>query len=58
VYIPGEKIAFIRDLTSEDFYNNNYCDKKKLNSLSHYLKTLEFTYCLLGHADQSAKMMY
>lgn len=55
VYIPEERIVFIGDSTSEDFYNNNYYDQKKLNSLIHFLENLEFTYCLLGHADPVSK---
>ena len=38
VYIPKEKVLFLGDSTSEDFFNNDYMDKKKLESL---IKTIE-----------------
>ena len=39
IYIPEEEILFLGDSTSEDFYNDGYMDKNKLNKL---LKTIEY----------------
>ncbi|WP_019392556.1 MBL fold metallo-hydrolase [Priestia filamentosa] len=55
IYVPEEKILFIGDSTSEDFYNNHYLDKDKLNSLIKTLESINFTHCLLGHTDPLKK---
>lgn len=33
VYISEEKVLFLRDSTSEDFFNDRYMDKDKLKDL-------------------------
>lgn len=55
IYIPEEKVLFVGDSTSEDFYNNHYLDKNKLKSLVATLESLECDYCLLGHAEPLKK---
>ncbi|WP_440897141.1 MBL fold metallo-hydrolase [Amphibacillus sp. Q70] len=56
IYIPEEKILFIGDATSEDFFNNYYLDLQKLKSLIKTLESIDFTYCLLGHTDPVRKL--
>lgn len=55
IYIPKEKVVFIGDSTSEDFYNDNFLDKGKLESLIATLESIECNYCLLGHAEPLKK---
>lgn len=55
VYIREEKVVFMGDSTSEDFYNDNFLDKNKLKSLVSTLESIECDYCLLGHAEPLKK---
>ena len=51
IYIPEEKILFLGDSTSEDFFNNNYMDINKLKSLIETIGKIECKTCILGHAE-------
>jgi glyoxylase-like metal-dependent hydrolase (beta-lactamase superfamily II) len=55
IYIPEEKVLFMGDATSEDYYNNSYLDKEKLKHLVQTLESIECNYCLLSHADPLKK---
>lgn len=55
IYIPEEKVVFIGDSTSEDFYNHHYLDKNKLKRLVAKLESIECDYCLLGHSEPLKK---
>ncbi len=55
IYIPEEKILFLGDSTSEDFYNNGYMDKDKLESLINVVESTDCQYCILSHADPLTK---
>ena len=51
IYIPEEKVLFLGDSTSEDFFNNNYMDINKLKSLIETIGKIECKTCILGHAE-------
>lgn len=51
IYIPEEKVLFLGDSTSEDFFNNNYMDINKLKSLIETIANIECKTCILGHAE-------
>lgn len=51
IYIPSEKVAFIGDTITEDFYNNSYLDPEKMASLRASLSELDVDYFLHGHID-------
>lgn len=55
IYIPEERILFLGDSTSEDFYNDGYMDKEKLSALTSLIESIDCKYCILGHADPLTK---
>lgn len=55
IYIPEEKILFLGDSTSEDFYNDGYMDKEKLMSLTNLIESIDCKYCILSHAEPLTK---
>lgn len=38
IYIPEEKVLFLGDSTSEDFFNNGYMDQSKLKNLVEMIR--------------------
>ena len=46
IYIPEEKILFLGDATSEDFFNNGYRDKDKLKTLINLIESIDCRYCI------------
>lgn len=55
IYIPEEKVLFLGDSTSEDFFNNGYMDKEKLESLIKTIESFDCEYCILSHAEPLRK---
>lgn len=55
VYIPEEKVLFLGDATSEDFFNGGYMDKEKLNSLIYMIEKTDCEYCILSHCEPLKK---
>lgn len=55
IYVPEEKILFLGDATSEDFFNDGYMDKCKLNSLINTIEDIDCTHCILSHTDPLTK---
>lgn len=55
VYIPEEKVLFLGDATSEDFFNGGYMDQSKLNALIAEIEKTACEYCVLSHAQPLAK---
>lgn len=55
IYVPEEKILFLGDSTSEDFYNNGYMDYHKLRSLMHVIESSDCRYAVLSHAKPLLK---
>ncbi len=53
VYVPEEKVLFLGDATSEDFFNGGYMDKEKLESLIQMIRSTECNYCILSHCDHT-----
>lgn len=56
IYVPEEKILFLGDSTSEDFFNDGYMDNRKLNSLINTIKDIDCEYCILSHAEPLTKL--
>lgn len=55
VYIPEEKALFLGDSTSEDFFNNSYLDKNKLQKLVNIIENTNCLYCILSHCEPLKK---
>lgn len=55
IYIPEEKVLFLGDATSEDFFNNGYMDQDKLHSLIQMIQTTDCDYCILSHWEPLGK---
>ena len=55
LYVPEEKILFLGDATSEDFFNDGYMDKCKLNSLIDTIEDMDCDYCILSHTEPLTK---
>ena len=55
IYIPEEKILFLGDSTSEDFFNDGYMDSSKLEKLIRMISSTECRYCILSHTDPLEK---
>ncbi|MCS4463622.1 MBL fold metallo-hydrolase [Clostridium botulinum] len=57
VYVPEERVVFIGDAYSIDFYNNYKYDLAKLQSFINMLESLEFDICFLGHSSPLKKQI-
>ncbi len=55
IFIPEEKILFLGDSTSEDFFNNNYMDMEKLKSLIKLIQNMDCQTCILSHTEPLTK---
>lgn len=55
IYIPEEKLLFLGDSTSEDFFNGGYMDKEKLASLIRTIDSTDCEYCVLSHCEPLKK---
>ena len=55
IYVPEEKALFLGDSISEDFFNNGYMDKSKLEKLIKMISNTDCVYCILSHAEPLKK---
>lgn len=55
VYVPEEKVLFLGDSTSEDFFNGGYMDKDKLQALIQMIESTDCDFCILSHCEPLAK---
>lgn len=55
IYIPEEKVLFLGDSTSEDFFNGGYMDKTKLKRLIQMIYSIDCEYCALSHCEPLKK---
>lgn len=55
IYIPEEKVIFLGDATSEDFFHGGYMDKEKLKSLIRLIEKTDLEYCILSHCEPLKK---
>ena len=55
IYIPEEKILFLGDATSEDFFNNGYMDRAKLARLIDTILATDCALCVLSHCEPLPK---
>lgn len=50
VYVPEEKVVFIGDAYSKDYYDNLKYDPIKIKSFANTLKSFKFDTCFPGHS--------
>jgi glyoxylase-like metal-dependent hydrolase (beta-lactamase superfamily II) len=55
IYIPEEKILFLGDATSEDFFNDGFMDKEKLLALIYLIEKTDCKFCILSHTEPLTK---
>jgi len=55
IYVPEEKLLFLGDATSEDFFNDGYMDIDKLKALVNLIENIDCEYCILGHTEPIRK---
>lgn len=55
IYVPEEKILFLGDSICEDFFNDGYMDKEKLQNLIDMISETDCVYCILSHAEPLTK---
>ena len=54
-YVPEEKVVFIGDAYSKDYYDNCKYDPMKIKSLATTLENLDFNTCFVGHSNPLKK---
>ena len=55
IFIPEEKVFFLGDSTSEDFFHDGYMDQGKLKHLIETIQSIECKYCILSHCEPLKK---
>lgn len=55
IYVPEEQVLFLGDSTSEDFFNDGYMDRNKLNKLVEVIREIDCRYCILSHTEPLLK---
>ena len=56
IYIPEDRVLFLGDATSEDFFNDSYMDKTKLQNLIARIHSMDCEYCVLSHCEPLKNM--
>lgn len=55
IWVPEEKVLFLGDATSPDYYNGGACDRGELNAMIAWLNECGFEQCVLGHCEPLTK---
>ena len=55
VYVPEERVLFLGDSTSEDFFHGGYMDRDKLRSLTRMIRSVDCDCCILSHCQPLGK---
>ena len=55
IYVPEEKVLFLGDSTSEDFFNGGYMDRDKLQALIQMIQSTDCDCCILSHCEPLRK---
>lgn len=55
IYVPEEKVLFLGDSTSEDFFNGGYMDQRKLKNLIMMIEDTNCEFCVLSHSEPLKK---
>lgn len=55
ICIEEEKVLFLGDSTSEDFFNGGYMDMAKLRALIDNVDSIDCEYCVLSHCEPLKK---
>jgi len=55
IYVPEERVLFLGDATSEDFFNGSPMDQNKLRQLVRMIEGTPCMFCVLSHAEPLSK---
>lgn len=55
ILVPEERVLFLGDAASPDYFNGGVYDAAELQAMIQWLDTCEFDICLLGHAEPLKK---
>lgn len=55
VYVPEERVLFLGDATSEDFFNERPMDMEKLRNLTGMIQKTDCELCVLSHTEPLRK---
>lgn len=55
IYVPEERVLFLGDATSEDFFNGGYLDREKLRALMQMIEAVDCDQCILSHCEPLSK---
>ena len=55
LYVPEEKVLFLGDSTSEDFFNGGFMDHRKLKKLIMMIEDTNCEFCVLSHTEPLKK---
>ncbi len=55
IWIPEEKVLFLGDAASPDYFNNGVYDAAELHKMTAWLEGCCFETCLLGHSEPLSK---
>ena len=55
IYVPEEKVLFLGDSTSEDFFNGGFMDHCKLKKLIMMIEDTNCEFCVLSHTEPLKK---
>ena len=61
IYVPEEKVLFLGDSTSEDFFNGGYMDRDKLQVLIQMIQSTDCDCCIpvsYTHLDVYKRQLY
>lgn len=55
IYVPNERVLFLGDSTSEDFFNDGYMDWQLFDSIVETIENIDCDYCVLSHSEPLLK---
>ncbi len=55
IYVKEDRVVYVGDAISVDYYNDNYLDKEKVGQLWDVLVDLDFDVCITGYNDPVGK---
>lgn len=55
IYVPKERVLFLGDSTSEDFFNDGYMDWELFDKIVKTIEGIDCHYCVLSHAEPLLK---
>lgn len=55
IYVPQDRVLFLGDATSEDFFRGGFLDKGNLRRLAERIRRIDCRFCILSHAEPLQK---